>query len=319
MKNTKAILTALLITGLSVGQAFGAPHSLGNRPPQQGLQLPQTWADLSSLPPDLPNYNDLLFGTGAGSVLTKEDRAALQISRKWMDGGRFKPVQGPDGSVRFIFGAFQPCIVCAVMQITDIELEPGEVVNSLHIGDTARWLIEPAVTGSANGEVQHIIVKPVDTGLETSMVATTNRRTYHMRLKSDTKQYMPKVSFVYPGAVLAEWQSRQGIKQEEVKNKTIPETGAYMDNLDFNYKIDGSASWKPVRVYNDGVKTIIQLPGKSVREAPTLLLMRGSEQVMANYRLQENRFVVDEVFDKAILITGIGRNQTKVTITRTSK
>ena len=47
--------------------------------------------------------------------------------------------------------------------------------------------------------------------------------------------------------------------------------------------------------------------------------MRGSEQVMANYRLQENRFVVDEVFDKAILITGIGRNQTKVTITRTSK
>ena len=212
-KNTLALLSAVLISSMC-GSALAAPHSLGPSRNPQGLQLPpQGGTDLSNLPPDLPNFNDLMFGTGPGSVLTPQDRAALQISKKWMEGGRFKPVQGPDGSVRFIFGAFQPCIVCAVMQITDIELEPGEVVNSLHIGDTARWLIEPAVTGGPNGDTQHIIVKPVDTGLETSMVATTNRRTYHMRLKSDTKQYMPKVSFVYPGAVMAEWQNRQGIKQ----------------------------------------------------------------------------------------------------------
>ena len=269
----------------------------------------------ASKAPDLPPLDDLYFGTGAGAVLTPQEREALKISQKWQDGGNLKPVQGPDGSVRFIYGATQPSIVCAVMQVTDIELEPGEVINSLHIGDNARWLLEPALTGSGSAEVQHISLKPTDVGLETSLVATTNKRPYHIRLKSDRRQYMPKVSFVYPGAVMARWQS-QNSKQEAVrKEKTLPDTGEYMDNLDFNYQIEGKASWKPVRVYNDGQKTIIQM-GKTMREAPTLLLLRGGETVMANYRLQGDRYIVDDVFEKAILIAGVGGNQTKVTITK---
>lgn len=265
-------------------------------------------------PPDLPPLDDLYFGTGAGAALTPQEREALNISRKWQNNGNLKPVQGPDGSVRFLYGSAQPSIVCAVMQVTDIELEAGEVINSLHIGDNARWLLEPALTGSGAGEVQHIIVKPTDVGLETSLVATTNKRTYHIRLKSDRRQYMPKVSFVYPGAVLARWQS-QHAKQESARKEKTLETGEYMDNLDFNYRIEGKAPWKPARVYNDGRKTIIQM-GRSMREAPTLLLVRGGETVLANYRLQGDRYIVDDVFDQAILIAGVGGNQTKVTITR---
>jgi type IV secretion system protein VirB9 len=58
-------------------------------------------------------------------------------------------------------------------------------------------------------------------------------------------------------------------------------------------------------------------------EAPTLLVIRKEGGIftdddiqMVNYRLQGNRYIVDSVFDKAMLIAGVGSNQDKVTITR---
>jgi type IV secretion system protein VirB9 len=58
-------------------------------------------------------------------------------------------------------------------------------------------------------------------------------------------------------------------------------------------------------------------------EAPTLLVVRkeggwlsDDETVIVNYRVQNDRYIVDAVFDKAILIAGVGSNQARVTITR---
>lgn len=269
--------------------------------------------------PELPplSMEQLYFDTGANNpILSPIEREALNIARKWQakDTGSLKPVQGADGSVRFLFGASQPSIVCAVMQVTDIALEAGEIVNSIHIGDTARWLIEPAITG-AGVEVQHLVVKPMDVGLETSLVVTTNRRTYHMRLKSHKTEYMPNVSFIYHDAVMAKWEAQKNRQREERHTKTLPATGEYLDNLDFAYRIEGKAPWKPVRVYNDGTKTIIQMPPRMAQtEAPTLLVLNGDEEVMANYRLQDDRFIVDSLFEKAMLIAGVGSSQARIII-----
>jgi len=37
---------------------------------------------------------------------------------------------------------------------------------------------------------------------------------------------------------------------------------------------------------------------------------------MVNYRIQGLRYIVDSVFDKAVLLSGSGSSQEKVTITR---
>lgn len=206
---------------------------------------------------------------------------------------------------------------CLCVSKLQTRLEPGEQINNISIGDSARWLVEPAVTGAGVAEVQHIILKPMDVGLETSLIVTTNRRTYHFRLKSLKTQYMPKVSFIYPDAVQARFLALKERQTEEKEKNTIPETQEYLGNLDFAYRISGSAPWKPVRVYNDGVKTIIQMPPKMKQtEAPSLLVLNGDEEVMVNYRLQGDRFIIDQLFDKAILIAGVGSKQTKITITR---
>lgn len=52
------------------------------------------------------------------------------------------------------------------------------------------------------------------------------------------------------------------------------------------------------------------------KEAPTLLVLNGEEEVMVNYRLQGDRYIVDTLFDKAMLIAGVGSKQHRVTITR---
>ena len=136
------------------------------------------FAASKATPGDLPELplESLYFG-GENPVLTPSEQKALKIARDWQarSATQLTPVPGPDGAIRFLHGSVQPSIVCAVMQVTDIELEPGEQINNISIGDSARWLVEPAVTGAGVAEVQHIILKPMDVGLETSLIVITNR------------------------------------------------------------------------------------------------------------------------------------------------
>jgi P-type conjugative transfer protein TrbG len=266
------------------------------------------------------------YFSGKNPTLTPQEKAAIEIAEKWKSSSSTgtAPVAGPNGSINFVYGAQQPSIVCAVLQVCDVALQPGELVNSINLGDAARWRVEPAITGSGSNEVQHLIIKPLDVGLETSLFVTTNRRSYHMRLRSHRTQYMPQVSFTYPEDALAKWENMKSREVKERQEKTIPETREYLGNLNFDYDVSGSAPWKPLRVYNDGVKTIIQMPLTMAQtEAPTLLVVRkdggwlsDDETVIVNYRVQNDRYIVDAVFDKAILIAGVGSTQARVTITR---
>ena len=273
----------------------------------------------------LTNLDDKYF-SNIEPELTREEKENLSIAKKWKagDGKTIKPTIGADGSVSFLFGASQPSIVCAVLQVCDVELQAGEQVNSIHLGDAARWNVEPAITGYGRAEIQHLIIKPMDVGLNTSMIVTTNRRTYHLNLRSTHNDFMPRVTFVYLDEIMKKWDFTKAASDKEHDKKIIPETGEYLGNLDFHYQIEGDVSWKPLRVYNDGKKTILEMPAKMAQsEAPTLLVIRKNggifsddEQVMVNYRIHGERYIVDALFDKAIIIAGVGDNQDRVTITR---
>lgn len=275
----------------------------------------------------------------ANPKLTPQEQRALELAKRWSAAGGTAgtpgdaprsvnlPAAGAGGVVRFPFGSVQPSIVCAVLQVCDVALQPGEQVNSIQLGDAARWSVEPAISGAGYTETLHLVIKPLDVGLETSLAVHTNRRSYHMRLRSHRTEYMPLVAFTYPEDQQAKWDMarlREQKAEQARQDNTIPQTGQYLGNLDFEYSVDGSAAWKPTRVYNDGKKTIIEMSSAmSQTEAPTLLVVRkdgglftDAETVMVNYRVQNNRYIVDSVFDKAILVAGVGSSQDRVTITR---
>lgn len=271
-------------------------------------------------------YLEELYFSKESVELTDKEKTAIAIAKSWQQGEILttNPVIGPDGSVEFLFGAEQPSIVCAVMQVTDIELQAGEAVTSVNLGDAVRWQIQPAVSA---GDVTHILVRPRQVGLDTSMVVTTDKRTYHIRLRSHRSEYMPRVRFNYIEDAVLKWGAIKTSAKEKREAATIPETNEYLGDLDFEYTVTGQATWKPVRVYNDGVKTILEMPARMRQaDAPTLLVVRKDgrlipklDQVMVNYRVQNGRYIVDAVFDKAILVVGVGGNQERVTITRSPK
>lgn len=253
--------------------------------------------------------------------LTSQEKDALSIGKKWQRGkATSKPVAGRDGAINFIYGSGQIQIVCAVLQVCDVGLQPGEQFNNLNVGDP-RFTVEPAVTGSGPNQRLHLLIKALDVGLDSSLVVTTDRRTYHFRLRSSRHDFMPYVSFIYPDEVDAKWAYLRAQEKKQTQENTLPETNELLANLSFNYRIQGSAPFKPARVYNNGVKTIIELP-KIMPEAPALVVLRQgglfkkAEEVMVNYRVQGSRYIVDSVFDKAILIAGVGSSQQKIIITR---
>ena len=268
-----------------------------------------------------PSLDDVL--SGFNPPLTPQEQAGLSYGEQGASAGS-GPVAGANGFITFPYGVNQISIVCAPLHVCDVALQPGEHVNSVNVGDNVRWSIEPALTGSGAEEVQHVIIKPREVGLDTSLVVATNRRAYYLRLRSHRTRYMPQVAFSYPEDSAVKFDILKARQTREVKEKTIPNTSDYLPKLSFEYDVAGQAAWKPVRVYNDGTRTVIEMPPSITQtEAPILLIVRkegglftDAEEVMVNYSLQSGRYIVDTVFEKAVLVAGVGSHQDRVTIQR---
>lgn len=248
----------------------------------------------------------------AADGVTANEAKGVSISGQWR-GSRGLVTKGADGKVIFLFGEVQPSVVCSPLQVCDIELQGGEVVRDVLVGDTVRWKVEPATSGAAGGQAIHLIVKPSEPGLVTSMVVTTSRRTYHIQLKSHATQYMARVGFEYPedvSAKLADINAR-------LEASTIPGAGVPAEQLNFSYSVSGRAGWRPTRVYSDGLKTYIQFPRSiSGQDAPVLFVTSGGQNRIVNYRMKNDIMVVDYHIDRAVLVSGVGWKQEKVTIRR---
>src|SRR5262249_1680894 len=84
-------------------------------------------------------------------------------------------------------------------QVTDIALQESEqLVGSgpVAAGDTVRWIIGATESGPANAKRVHILVKPTRPDVITNLVINTDRRTYHMELRSTEKTSMASGSWI---------------------------------------------------------------------------------------------------------------------------
>ena len=131
---------------------------------------------------------------------------------------------------------------------------------------------------------------------------------------------MPLVSFAYPDEINNKVKFFKSAQYSAQKAQVLPDTKESISDLDFNYEIESDGqSWTPVRVYNNGRKTVIELPESvSNDEIPTFMVKDPytDEDVLVNYRYQNHKFLVDSVFRQAVLIVGVGDKQQKVTIRR---
>lgn len=288
----------------------GFAFALENQEVYEGLYMEEVRKNesgrFSNQPNPLPDYF-----SKTSVHLTPEEKENLAKARAWALNPS-KPVRLANGKMSFLHGASVPTLIAAPFNITDLELEAGESIENVLLGDTARWSIDSGYVGN----IPHIFFKPLDTGLETSCVVTTNRRVYHLRLVSQRKGFMPYVGFLYAERRIAAIKANNEKAARERHAKTTVLDGKTVDlsALDFSYKLSGDlrVPWKPVQVYNDGVKTYIRLPAK-VQEMPVLLAKSGGD-ILINYRVENNTFIVDGDITEVMLILGVGSNQKKITV-----
>lgn len=260
-------------------------------------------------------YDDYFIEQNGNDFLSDEDLKVLEdlqnADRVGVDGMGMQGSVSKPGEVVFTFGTSRPTIVCAILELCDIALEKGEKINTVQIGDAARWLVDSAVSGTGSDEVQHLVVKPLDNSLKTSMVIATDRRTYHLRLKSSITDFMPQVRFIYPEDTLAKLNKIKEKKQKEDERNVISGTGVNINDLNFNYEIEGDAKIKPTRVYHDGKKTYIEFPERAVyAPLPALVIVNKvnffseDDLQIANYRVVKNRYIADGIIERARLVLG---------------
>ncbi len=208
-------------------------------------------------------------------------------------------------------------LYAAPEQVTDIALEAGEQLNSVSAGDTVRWIVGDTTSGGVNGEKVHILVKPIAPGLKTNLVITTDRRAYHLEMRSFRETYMAAISWTYPQDQLTRKRSDASASNDLAARSPVSKINAA--DLNFRYEIEGDKPhWRPVRAFDDGKQVFIQFPANIAQgEAPPLfVLSRNGEPELVNYRMRGAYYVVDRLFAAAELRLGQKR-QDIVRIIRT--
>jgi P-type conjugative transfer protein TrbG len=210
-------------------------------------------------------------------------------------------------------------IYAAPEEITDITLEPGEQLvgtGPVAAGDTVRWIIGDTESGAGVTKQVHILVKPTAPGLTTNLVINTDRRTYHLELRSTPATYMASISWQYPEDNLIAIQ-----QQNQAADAAAPiATGIDVAALNFRYAIQGDhPPWRPLRAFDDGSKVYIEFPaGIAQGDMPPLFVIGPSGDTdLVNYRVDGNDMVVDTLFAAAVLQMGDGNSEQRVRIVRT--
>jgi P-type conjugative transfer protein TrbG len=255
--------------------------------------------------------------------LTATALEAVQVSEKWR-GEKNSPAAGKDGRVLYSFGAGLPTVVCAPLRVCMIELQAGEkIVGEPQIGDSVRWNISPALYGTGDQATAVIVLKPQTPGLDTNLLVTTDRRAYYLRLISKPEDYVARIAFAYPDDDNRKWQEQLAAQKAAAKSEkhaidTAPVVTA-VEKINFAYSVKGSDEHiRPVRVFDDGAKTYIQMPAEiQHRNAPVLLVLGADGKgEMTNYRVRDQTYIVDRLFDRANLVLGTGKKAQRVEISR---
>jgi type IV secretion system protein TrbG len=338
--NFKAATAAL---SAQPGQTAPKPSALTPIPP---LQVPSMTSRGANPIPDSGSAGSATAGNKGSEVppswkpphadLNSAALSAIAVARQW-ETGVGTPIPGADGRVLYLFGQGMPVMVCAPLRVCAIELQVGEHLQSQpQIGDSRRWEITPVMSGTGLEQTPLLVVKPIEPGLETDLIVPTDRRTYVVRLVSDPTHFISRLAFQYPADDRAKWATFQAqqdtairdaeavAEQEKAKQEAmdkqagvLPMAGDTLDNLYFDYKLSGDPAFRPERVLDDGQHTYLIYPNDGrFRELPTLLMLVNGKTELVNFRVDGSRYIVDRLFDKAVLVVGVGKKQTRVTITR---
>lgn len=244
-------------------------------------------------------------------------RAIADASIEWLKSGFAPSMVGTNGQVMYPYGQSHPAITCAPEHICVLQLLPDEHITNLSIGDSVRWLVQPATAG--NRPV--VVIKPTVAGLNTNLVVTTDAgRVYYITLISNRHDYVPLVGFYDPQQLVINMQQQaeaakaaEQAKIEAQKQAVVAPLGTIDPaTLDFNFACkpghgSDDEDFKPVRIFAGNGHTYLQMPaGMKDVDKPAVFNYRDKQTELMNSRLVHDYVVIDGLPQKFELVVGIG-------------
>ena len=247
------------------------------------------------------------FGMGS-------DPNVIKAYKRYLKTGKASTITD-ENYITYPYSAYaKPILACQPLRICIVQLEQGELIKGINIGDGAHWKVGQMTYGQGQHATSVITIKPIKYDISTDLYITTDKRLYSIGLVSALQAKVRVLRFYYPDAtrraaiMSAQQQQRYALKVGA--NSTIvssgPGTKINVSKMSFNYTIEGDKpAWRPLRVFDDGHKTFIEMPdGISQTTMPVLYLAKGDKKALVNYRYQKPYFVVDMMFSRAWLIAG---------------
>lgn len=168
----------------------------------------------------------------------------------------------------------------------DLQMGTDEEVKTVATGDSVGWQIV--------GAGQHIFIKPMADRASTNLSVVTDKRTYVFDLVSkpvkDQADMTYFVKFQYPHS------------GPTINPGSVPKPAA---DFNFDYKISGNRTLRPIRVFDDGEFTYFQFIRKRERELPAIFLLdMDQKESLVNYRMQGEYVVVERLGETFRLRSG---------------
>jgi type IV secretion system protein TrbG len=270
---------------------------------------------------------DLPLQLSREAPLPANTREALALSQASLDADP-QAKAAPDGRVLLTYGAGTPTLICALLKVTEIDLEPGETVvkDGVDVGDSPEFHAVVRHAGSGPTGYDYLVLKPTGANVETTMTVGTDRRVYYFRLRATENQFISRVAFAYPqneAAARAKALKEQSLARALVKPDSAPHMAEIAPTPAFKpwkYSIKKKGRdadyLVPVSVGDDGAHTQIQLTQEArMRGLPVLQIRDATGPIPANTHWEEhNKLIVDAIFEDGCLLEGVGRKQQRVCI-----
>lgn len=297
----------------------GAAPELAEAPRGETPAARRTFAVMAPIPNPPGAGNQAKSGTASNRSVSPSDAGPEAIAAANRHARARSQADGFLGGVQVF--AYDPSRIYEVwtapLRVTVLTLPPGEGVTAVAAGDTVRWQIGETQSGDGTDRRAHVLVKPLETGLETNLVLTTSRGVYLVQLRSGgPRAFNAAVAWDVSAAL------PRPLPGPEASGSPLAQAVAEPEGpLDARYAVSPtgrrSPPWTPTAVMTDGVRTYLALPpGAGARESPALFAVDPAGRAqMVNYRQRNGLLVVDRVLERAELRLG-GRKGQVVRIRR---
>ena len=241
----------------------------------------------------------------------EKDKSAPSNAPKGYDAARASNVSGIMQPSEYSFSAmvydFHPDwvyeVYCQPLRVTDVRLEPGEkAVEAPYVADSERWMLGAGVSYESGIPIQHVYIKPVASALEATLIINTDRRSYHVILRSYNTVHMPMVRWRYAKNALPGNYIQGTFSGNAGEAGGAGDAGYGVDPrfLSFNYRITYTLfkkpSWLPSLAYDDGKKTyVVFSEDVLMKELPAVFENRND---VVNFRVIRNVIIIDKLIEK---------------------